>query len=301
MRTLSSFALASALALLAGCTSPAAETALPADAPADPARDSATALLVRPAEPSLQGSFDAEAIADACDAFDTLRVEGHVFVEALDGDLPDLTCLTVVTGDLVIEGNPGLRSLDGLVELRTIGGDLVVRDNPELEDLLGLGRVLRAASVTIEGNDALVDLEGLDKLTDADQLVVADNASLQTLEGMLALGAAFSGDLLVLDNPSLVSVSGLDALTNLGGTLEISGNRALTDLDGLDALRTVADTLRVHDNATLTDVLALHGVQYVGGDLLVTENPALAAKAVDSLSAAILEVEGSVILEGNGA
>ncbi|MCO4773660.1 MAG: hypothetical protein KDA24_26750 [Deltaproteobacteria bacterium] len=285
------------VSLLAGCTAPQDDLV-----PPPPGQDEQAPLLqIKESTAALQGSFDANTLAGACVEFSDLRVEGNVTVKDIDGELPDLSCLQVVTGDLVVSANSELSSLAAFSELRYVGGDVLIAHNPELLDLLGLDRLRSAGSVTVEGNPSLLDLEGLDSLVDVrDTFTIRANDGIQSLEGLLSLGDTWSGSFVIADNADLRDLAGLDSLAHVSGGIEISENPVLGSMEGLQGLRTLGDTLRVHANDGLTDIDALLDIEAIGGDLLVTDNPRLSAESVDALVEAIAEIEGSVILRDNG-
>jgi hypothetical protein len=84
------------------------------------------------------------------------RLVGDLVLErATLTDLRGLA-LEAVTGDVVVRGNPRLRSLEGLDRLASIGGRLVVEKNPRLTSLFELASLREVGGdVTIDGNEAL--------------------------------------------------------------------------------------------------------------------------------------------------
>ena len=77
------------------------------------------------------------------------------------------------------------------------------------------------------------------------------------------------------DNLSLTSLSGLDNLTTIGGSLEIGGYGALTSLTGLDGLTSVQGDLYLAYNDALTSLSGLDSLVSVGGNLYIYENNSL--------------------------
>lgn len=171
-------------------------------------------------------------------------VEGKLLIQQADmlADLDGLPSLKRVYGEVVLTENSGMVRLDGLAAV-TIGG-LDVRDNPALVAIGRLEGSLIDGNVTITGNDALADLAGFAGIHDV------------------------SGFFLLQDNPSLVDLTGLDALQRVDGTLTISG--PFRNLRGLESLQR-AERLRVWDGVASLD--GLDGLEYL--EYLYIRNTAL--------------------------
>src|SRR5207247_2560749 len=102
---------------------------------------------------------------------------------------------------------------------------------------------------------------------------VCDGTSRITSEADIAAIKArgctkITGELLIV-NTALTSLSGLEAITSVGGNLVVRGNRALTDLRGLDAITSVGDILVIGENESLTSLHGLDALTTVGVDLVV--------------------------------
>jgi hypothetical protein len=146
---------------------------------------------------------------------------------SLDGiavaDLSGLPSLAKV-GSLILLGLTQVKDLRDLSSLQSVTS-LWLDDNRALVSLDGLERVTQLSSLRLTGNDALASLAGLRNVTQvANSVVLFDEAVLTTLEltGLVSIGGnAFDGGLVIEDLPALTSLSGLGALTSLGGELEI--------------------------------------------------------------------------------
>ncbi len=94
--------------------------------------------------------------------------------------------VSVIGGEVVIEGNGELTSLNGLERLTRIGdrGDynLEINNNARLASLAGLGSLVSVRrDVVIRGNSALTSLSGLETLTSiGGRLTIVNNAQLST-------------------------------------------------------------------------------------------------------------------------
>jgi hypothetical protein len=211
-------------------------------------------------------------------------------VDCIDGELliagvtaagiPALPDLQIITGDLVIAGNPSLSSLDGLDHVREIGGGYFVQSNDALTDVSALAQVKRSNSIQLIGNDALTDLAGLEPFVDIGTvLVIANNANLTSLAGLDNLRTT-TKTLSIRANPKLASIAALDGLRQ-AQLLEVSGNDALETLS-LGSLQKIDARLVVTANDALTEV-SLPALSTVGDFARFGGDPLLTAIDLPSL------------------
>ena len=120
-------------------------------------------------------------------------------------------------------------------------------------------QILYPNCTEIEGNVKIGEIWGTD-ITD--------------LSGLSAL-SSIGGDLFIFINQALTSLSGLENLTSIGGNLEIISNHALTDITGLDGLTSVVGDLAISYNVVLTSLAGLDGLTSIEGRLLILANDAL--------------------------
>lgn len=98
------------------------------------------------------------------------EVEGNVVVEGLSGStvLEELRCLETVGGGLEVRNSPDLQDFSGLGNLQAIGERggvaILVEENPALRSLSGLVSLREVGIVAILGNDRLerLGLEGFE-------------------------------------------------------------------------------------------------------------------------------------------
>ena len=77
-------------------------------------------------------------------------VDGELLVAGATGtSIPSHPDLRIVTGDLVIAGNPNLTSLAGLDQLRQVGGNYLIQGNAALTSIAALGALTRAGSIQL--------------------------------------------------------------------------------------------------------------------------------------------------------
>jgi hypothetical protein len=197
-------------------------------------------------------------------------IDGDLQVTGVEGTVPALPDLGIITGDLIIASNDSPDVLPSFGALREVGDDILIQGNNNLVNLTGLGELQRASQITITGNRDLVDLTGLDHLK------------------------RFGGAITVTSNPSLVSVDGLDQLAT-GGQIALRANRSLTSIDALASLREIV-LLEISGNMNLPAV-SLPALERVEVRLIINENP-----AITSVTAPVLTTTGGFIqMESNAA
>lgn len=194
-------------------------------------------------------------------------------------------------------GNPELRSLTGLRNLTAIGGDLVINQNGVLETLDGLQALQSVGHVDIFDNHRLEELADFQELSRVDSLVVSRNTVLQTLSGLEGI-VEVGGHVDISTNPQLTSLSGLDGVVDVG-SLTIDSNFGLTSLVGLGQVRRIDSDLTIDNNISLVDVSSLHGLEHVGDQVSITNNRELTDVAAQALVDEIDFVGGRVSIENN--
>jgi hypothetical protein len=129
------------------------------------------------------------------------------------------------------------------------------------------------------------------------------NRALSSLSGLDALENV-GGDLTIADNDSLVNLSGLNTLTTIEGSLAISGNERLEDLTGINNLNHIGGGLFIgqfsqYSNPSLTSLDGLGNLSTVGASLRINSNPSLESIApllnVTSIGN-FLEIRGNEVL-----
>ena len=228
-------------------------------------------------------------------------LEAPALAIAFNGGLRNLTGLEDVrrvTGALVIEQNgQSLRSLAGIEALESIGGGLRLVRNAALESVAGLGSL---ASV---GQEAGQDEPPGQRARSG--LHIQYGEGLRSLSGLDALR--------VVRGTVEVSYCALDTLEGLGGLQTVDGNLfvefnpMLQTLAGADSLVSVAGFLRITRNNGLERIAGLDRLETVGS-LVVGQNNNFVAldgfaklKAADllfvSLNPALKEVELNALIE----
>jgi hypothetical protein len=163
-----------------------------------------------------------------------LSVSGELLLHDLA--ITDLSSLPNLrkAGVLRVSTNAALTAVTGLHANLEVG-ELDLMSNAALTSLAGLPALGTVERLKINNNDALVDLRGLDGITWAKgNVFIGNNLLLESLDG-LAL-RRIDGELRLLRNFELTSITALDALQTLGGDLQVGFNPIPPD--DLAALRT---------------------------------------------------------------
>lgn len=168
---------------------------------------------------------------------------------------------------------PGLLNMNGLGGLDTLG-DLYIENCVKLETLTGLGPVKSLDTVAIIWNGAttpLHNLRGLDSVrTITGDLILQYLPQLDSLSGLEQL-TKIEGSI-VLESP-VRSLTHLGKLKTVGGTLKLHGT-GIVNFDGLNALESAQD-LVLSDNYYLTDLVGLDNLKTLNGDLRIANHASL--------------------------
>lgn len=184
--------------------------------------------------------------------------------------LKGLESLTQFNGDLRIQDNPKLTSIEALgnvtnsidEEYGLFGfGGLQIVSNPLLANLNGLHHIKATGWISISGNHSLTDLEGLGNIGQLLDLQVVNNDKLKSLNG-LSSNLSTLRVLSITNNPQLVRLDGLNNLAALSrfGYIHLENNPLLNDLTALSNLRKMADDmsyLKLRNNQSLTSLKGL--------------------------------------------
>jgi hypothetical protein len=156
------------------------------------------------------------------------------------------------------------------------------------------------------GHCYIKNLNGLNVLTYiGGDLVIRNNDSLTSLTGLEGLtsirGALSIGVYLAVGNPALTSLTGLDNLTSIGGDLNIFCNDALTSLTGLEGLNSIGGDLWIVRNNALTSITGLEGLSSIGGGLEIGSYMFGGNDALTSLTGLdnVTTIGGDLVIKNN--
>jgi len=202
-------------------------------------------------EASLQG------LSDYREVTGNLRIAETSFAR-IDG----LECLAIVGGNLIIEGNEALTSMD-FSSLTSVGG-LDVYLNGSLETM-NFSSLSSGDHIWIRENDSLT---------------VVDFSSLTSVESVEPVGSV-GWCIWISDNNVLESID-FNNISSVGGHLWIDGNESLTSIDFRN-LSSAEGDLRIGSNDVLTSI-CFNNLSSVGNILWIIGNEALTSIGFNSLT-----------------
>ncbi len=205
-----------------------------------------------------------------------------------------LTDIDIVSDGLTsasINSNPALTSVR-LETSRTIA--IGLQDNPVLESLV-LDGAQSAGKFELIGNPALTTLSA-PALETVDQSLYVDTTAVLRLDGFPALTSV--GDSLQIANCLSMESMDFPALASVDGDVSLRMDSSLLDLSGLGAVEEVGGDLLVYYDGGLVD-LGLRSLTSVGASVGIHDNSLLCPTRVDDLVAKLTSGPTSVTNSGN--
>jgi hypothetical protein len=185
-----------------------------------------------------------------------------------------------VTGNMLVDENQGLLTLEGLSSLARVDGWLRIWRNMGFESLSGLERLAHVGDKLWVANQPLENLEGLRGLGHVKGVQLVSVSGLTSLHGMRAL-TRIDGGLFLDEAHQLTNLVGLEYVKELAYNLDIDGAQELRSLEGLGVTR-FGEGISVRRTG-VTDLTALHAAVEVAGDVNFDANASLAQCEVDAL------------------
>lgn len=183
----------------------------------------------------------------------TIAAPGHLTISCEDcTSLDALSALRTIEGDLRIENNPRLASIEGLAALGDVSS-IHISDNPALLSIDGLIRIAALRELHILRNSALQNIDGLRGVTTStDYIEISANENLQSIKGLSSLASA--GYFRVVGNPTLANMSGFASLTTIELDFTVNFNNSLLHMDHFPSLQSVGQSLILYENSSLASV-----------------------------------------------
>ncbi|CAN0477068.1 unnamed protein product, partial [Scytosiphon promiscuus] len=148
-------------------------------------------------------TLKSQAMVDACNCN---TINGSLTIEG-GNDFSQLKVINKINRDLIVTGS---LNLDGLDSLKTIGGRLILKDSNSKE------------------------ISGLSYLDSVGVGVSIISCNLNTLDGLKNLKfIGDAGELLITENPRLSSLSGLENVKSISGTVQLENLPLIDDFSGL--------------------------------------------------------------------
>ncbi len=239
----------------------------------------------------LQSQAEIDAFATTfpgCTEFDSIRITWGVSDDIVN--LEGLSQIEIINGDFFILDTK-IQSLNGLENLEYVGRRLNIYNNNFLQNMEGLNQLETVGEgIYIHVNDSLQNLSGFDSLTSICEnlsgpkaIYIAHNYSLISISGLEQITQLY-GTLQIYDNDSLEDLSGLENLVNIYGGIEITYNNNILNLNGLEALESIEGTLDItgNDNLQSLDNLENLDPQTIAEDgYIIQDNPNLSVCDID--------------------
>jgi hypothetical protein len=185
--------------------------------------------------------------------------------------------LVSVDGDLYFENLQSSIALHLAPRVARVGGSLVVANNPELASLAGLENLQSIGSQLLIGRNAkLTQISALSGLLQAQEVLVIENPSLVSMEGLGPV--ARLERLKVAKNGSLRTLAGIVAL-EWARAVVVSENPLLADLSAISGLLAIEDELEIEALPALKDLHFLRALQVVPHAVRIVDNSGLASLA----------------------
>lgn len=186
--------------------------------------------------------------------------------------------LRSIEDNLEITGNSALSSTKGFDNLEVINGTLDIFDSPTLTDLIGFVKLNTIRDGMEIRGTGLTDLTGLNEL--------------QIINGSLLGNSVY-----ITDNPSLISLDGLENLDTIQRSLFLTGNQQLESIGALSNLKSIGGKLSIH-NSSISEITPLNGIEPIASTVEFRENPNLTT--IDELPLAG-KINGSLVIRENSS
>lgn len=212
-----------------------------------------------PTSIQVAGDVEISQLTELCASYDVVEVSGSATLNTDTAtDLTDVSCLTSLTGSLVIQGE-NLETIE-LPDLHNVGDDLVIEGLNSLTELSMNSLEIVGGSLLVSNNPYL-QVANWDVICDiGTSIVIRENANLQVL------------NLATLERVQTTLANGRPT-GNTEYTVDISENPELEILD-LGEIKTMDTALIISNNASLTQIL-VGDTTMVGGELKIIDNSAL--------------------------
>lgn len=164
-----------------------------------------------------------------------------------------------------------------------VEGDLKISSS-DISNLNGLSVLTSIGrDLIIMDNGNLSSLNGLQNVHTVGRDLIISNNSLVTLSGLNGLNQIGSnvqaGNVLVENNSRLINFSGLENLITIPGKLDVLSNPLLQNFQGFNSLGFLDRDLTIAGNQSLESLAGLDGLTYVTGSVSINNNNSLTSIA----------------------
>ena len=214
----------------------------------------------------------------------------------------DLSGLQIITRSLSLGHTLNVSSLEGLGGLHLLGGIDFGAD-------LGFVNYAGLDSLSVIGDDGVAfhentsapqNFHGLEGITAIHgTLMINQLANLTSFDGWSGLESV--GSLTISDAGTAEDLSGFSALVSIKGGFSIQNNARLISLKGLENITETSGFVSVGANQLLDNLDDIQPLLYVGGGVGIRSNPLLCeAIAEDYITNPARTIEGSATQANNG-
>ena len=131
---------------------------------------------------------------------------------------------------------------------------------------------LRVGTTFVDPLSDITDISGLDFITSVgSNLFIFRNPNLLTLDGLQNI-TEVGASLNITDNNGLTSLSGLNGISSIGSNLTFDNNFFILSLDGLGSIDAIPGNIYMANNQRLTNIEALSELTSVGGEFDIRIN-----------------------------
>jgi hypothetical protein len=235
-------------------------------------------------------------------------------------------CLKTGKGCVITSGSIISFAKDKVTSTR-LKNDLVIEKNPKLETCVGLESLTKIdGDINVVRNAVLRSLEGLQKVESlGDDINIVGNPKLVQIQHLSGLKGGLPGDINLHNNPTLESLAGLGGITHVAGDFKVTDLEAIRDLSGIDALSLVGgvrfspsppafacfipyefgfardltrrlQAVRITGNDKLQTLTGAK-IESIGSGFVISENPVLQEIRLDALKT----VGGALLILHNAA
>ncbi len=201
-----------------------------------------------------------------------------IHIDGLEiNDLSPLSSVIQVKNLDILETS--VKNLNGLENLKKVTGDIRIEFNEYLtsvDKLQGVSGVLE--NFTIVANPLLTTI-GINKIEKVNEsLVIQGNLKLQNIDNLKSI-TTVTNEIVVSDNLKLSTLQGLNGITGSVNKVQITINPMLTELNCFEKVTTINEKIVISNNVNLLNVNSLIGLTSVKGDVLIDKNPKLTSLA----------------------
>jgi len=220
---------------------------------------------------------------------------GGIFTN--NDELKDLRGVTIITGDLTIEGFDGQPDFSVFDCLTTIQGNLYIFDNNSLTNISGfLALKTVGGSFEIYNNNSLITIPGFSSLTSVgDYFAIDINNLLTNISGFSSL-TSVGGFFIIIGNNSLITMPGFSSLTSIGSYFTITDNNSLENVSGFTSLISIGGFFEIYNNLMLTSIsgfLALTPATGIGGNTTIGPNTIQLNVCLNTYTAILAATQGT--------